>query len=79
MWVGGIVMYALVRHCRTGAGPALVGATTWMLASFTMGWLQAEMHTPVVVIVPLVSWAVSAALVVGSWQRILGTARAPSP
>jgi hypothetical protein len=72
LWVGGLVTYLLLRHWRLAAGPALVGATTWMLAPFNTGWLQAEMITPVLVVVPLAFWAVSAAVTVRSWQRVLG-------
>ncbi len=76
LWVGGLVMFLLLRHWKMAVGPALVGATAWMLAPFNVGWLQAEMITPVLVVVPLVFLSVSAALAVGSWQRILGASAA---
>ena len=75
-WAGGLVMFLLLRHWRLPSGAALVGGTVWMLAPFNVGWLQAEMITPVLVVVPLAFWAVSAALDIGSWRRVLGASAA---
>ena len=76
LWAGGLVMFMLLRHWRLASGPALVGGTVWMLAPFNVGWVQAEMIAPVLVIVPLAFWAVSAAIAQGSWQRVFGASAA---
>ena len=76
LWAGGLVMYLLLRHWQLARGPALVGGTVWMLAPYNVGWMQAEMLSPVVVVLPLVFWSVSAAISHRSWPRILGASAA---
>lgn len=76
LWLGGLTMYLLLRHWTLPLVPALVGGTVWMLSSFNVGWLQAEMITPVLFATPLVFWTVSAALDRGSGPRILAASAA---
>lgn len=76
LWAGGLLMFFLLRHWRFGAGPALVGGTAWMLAPFNVGWMQAEMLTPLLVVVPLTFWAVSAAIAQRTWGRVFGASAA---
>lgn len=56
--LGGLAMYALLRHWRAGALAALVGATVWILCAFNVVWLQGEMLTPILLVVPILFLAV---------------------
>lgn len=76
LWAGGLLTYLLLRHWRLATGPALIGGTAWMLAPFNVGWAQAEMITPVLVVVPLLFWSVSAAIERATGRRVLGASAA---
>jgi hypothetical protein len=71
LWAGGLFMYLLLRHWGLRFGPAIIGGTAWMLAPFNVGWAQAEMITPVLIVVPLLFWSVSSALQRGTFISVV--------
>lgn len=49
----GLAMFLLCRQLRLGTAGSLLGATSWMFASFNMAWLHLEVVAPVTVLAPL--------------------------
>ncbi|MDF1604304.1 YfhO family protein [Nocardioides sp. YIM 152315] len=71
LWLGGLAMYLLLRHWHLGGPAGLVGGTCWMMCSYNVAWLQAEMMTPILVVTPLVFWALSAVVKQPDWPRVM--------
>ena len=73
VWLAGLFAYGLFRALAATRPAALFGALAWMLNPFLMAWLHLEVVAPVGPLLPLVLWAVHAA-VLGRGTRPLGLA-----
>lgn len=71
LWLGGLAMYCLLRHWRLSSVASTIGGTVWMLSAYNVIWLQAEMITPVLVVVPLAFWRISCAIRQGTFVNRL--------
>lgn len=71
LWLGGLAMYLLLKHWRLNSVASAIGGTVWMLSAYNVIWLQAEMITPVLVVVPFAFWRISCAIRHGTFKNRL--------
>jgi hypothetical protein len=70
----GLAMFLLCRQLRIGTEACLLGATSWMFASFNLAWLHLEVVAPVTVLLPLSLLLVRRAVVAPGAGNVLGAA-----
>jgi hypothetical protein len=70
----GLAMFLLCRQLRVGTAGSLLGATSWMFASFNLAWLHLEVVAPVMVFLPLSLLLVRRAVEAPAAGNVLGAA-----
>ncbi len=76
VWLGGVIMFTLLRHWNLGVPASLLGGTAWALAPFNTGWMQAEMITPVLLCTPLAFLTMSRVVRRPSATRVIAASAA---
>lgn len=74
VFCAGLAMFLLCRELGARTEGSLLGATSWMFASFNMAWLHLEVVTPVIALLPLSLFLVRRAVRAGSLGSVLGAA-----
>lgn len=62
VFLAGFFMYLLLRAFGTGPAGGMLGAVSWMLGSFTLGYLHLEVLAPMSAFIPLTILAVRRAM-----------------